>query len=102
MLLYKLKSALIRTFSFFQEDIEYSLRVIHDVAIRSWGTLCVTENFRMLTVPLSTARFEGARQKADMAAMLLKDLGIAHHNGEFMVFNERLEKRMRKKNNGGL
>lgn len=72
-------------FSFyFQENIEKSLRAIHDVATRSWGTLCVTEHFRMLTVPLSTARFEGARQKADLAATLLKDLGIAHHNGRYI------------------
>lgn len=53
----------------------------------------------MLTVPLSTGRFEGARQKADLAATLLKDLGIAHHNGE-LIFNE-AEKRMRNLNDNG-
>lgn len=74
--------------SFFpQDDIENSLRSIHDVATRSCGNLCVTENYRLLTVPLTTTRFEGLRQKADLAAALLKDLGIAHHNGEF-IFNE--------------
>lgn len=45
----------------------------------------------MLAVPLTTGRFDGARQKADMAATLLKDLGIAHHNGEF-IFNEAEER----------
>lgn len=39
-------------------------------------------------MPLGTTRFEGLRQKADLAAALLKDLAIAPHSGEF-VFNER-------------
>lgn len=86
-----------KLFCFFQEDLEWSLRAIHDVATRSWGTLCVTERFRTLSVPLSTGRFEGARQKADLAATLLKDLGIAHHNGE-LIFNGAGK---RKRNNNG-
>ncbi|GLV34665.1 uncharacterized protein CBL_09145 [Carabus blaptoides fortunei] len=64
-----------------KENIEESLKIIHDVATHSLGSLCVTENFRSLSVPLDTARFESARQKADLAATLLQDLGIAHHNG---------------------
>jgi G protein-coupled receptor 158 len=67
---------------FFQEDLEESLEAIDDVATKSLGSLCVTEKFRSLSVPLATARFESARQKADLAATLLQDLGVAHHNGK--------------------
>lgn len=59
----------------------------------------------MLSVPLSTGRFEGARQKADLAATLLKDLGIAHHNGE-LIFNEagetEVEQQWRVNNEGAI
>ncbi|XP_068915920.1 probable G-protein coupled receptor CG31760 [Tenebrio molitor] len=64
-----------------KEDLEESLKAIDDVATKSLGLLCVTEKFRSLSVPLATARFESARQKADLAATLLQDLGVAHHNG---------------------
>ncbi|KAB0794215.1 hypothetical protein PPYR_13835 [Photinus pyralis] len=64
-----------------RDSIDSSLQVIHDVATRSLGSLCITEKFRSLSVPLETARFEPARQKADLAATLLQDLGVARHNG---------------------
>jgi hypothetical protein len=55
--------------------------VIHDVATENMGALCVTEPYRSLKVPLATSQYEGAQQKADMAAMLLQDLGVSHRNG---------------------
>ncbi|XP_050311439.1 probable G-protein coupled receptor CG31760 isoform X2 [Anthonomus grandis grandis] len=64
-----------------KDDIESSLNVIQEVSAQSLGSLCVTEQFRSLTVPIDTLRFESARQKADLAATLLQDLGVAHHNG---------------------
>lgn len=70
---------------FIQEDIESSLSIIHEVSSQSLGSLCVTEQFRSLTVPIDTLRFESARQKADLAATLLQDLGVAHHNGKKVV-----------------
>lgn len=70
-------------FTIFQEDIESSLTIVHEVSSQSLGSLCVTEQFRSLTVPIDSLRFESARQKADLAATLLQDLGVAHHNGEF-------------------
>ncbi|KAK9885369.1 hypothetical protein WA026_010866 [Henosepilachna vigintioctopunctata] len=66
-----------------KERIEKSLQIIHDVAVKSLGSLCVTEEYKALSVPISTSRFESARQKADLAATLLQDLGVAHHNGEY-------------------
>lgn len=35
-------------------------------------------------MPIDTSRFETARQKADLVATLLQDLGVAHHNGEYL------------------
>ncbi|PSN34177.1 putative G-protein coupled receptor [Blattella germanica] len=64
-----------------RKDKEEALQVIHDVATENMGALCVTEPYRSLKTPLATALYEGARQKADMAAMLLQDLGVSHHNG---------------------
>jgi hypothetical protein len=55
--------------------------VIHDVATENMGALCVTEPYRSLKVPLATSQYEGAQQKADMAAMLLQDLGVSHRSG---------------------
>lgn len=55
--------------------------MIHDVDTENMGALCVTEPYRSLRVPLATSHYEGAQQKADMAAMLLQDLGVSHHNG---------------------
>ena len=56
--------------------------MIHDVATENMGALCVTEPYRSLRVPLATSHYEGAQQKADMAAMLLQELGVSHHNGK--------------------
>jgi hypothetical protein len=66
----------------FLQDSEEALQVIHDVATENMGALCVTEPYRSLRVPLSTSHYEGAQQKADMAAMLLQDLGVSHRNGK--------------------
>ncbi|KAJ9595751.1 hypothetical protein L9F63_013070, partial [Diploptera punctata] len=62
-------------------DKEEALQVIHDVATENMGALCVTEAYRSLKTPLGTSQYDGARQKADMAGMLLQDLGVTHHNG---------------------
>ncbi|XP_056641036.1 probable G-protein coupled receptor CG31760 isoform X2 [Diorhabda sublineata] len=64
-----------------KKDIESSLQDIHDVAIASLGDFCNKKQFKSLTVPLDTLKFESVRQKADLAATLLQDLGVAHHNG---------------------
>lgn len=58
---------------------EVALQVIHDVATESRRALCVTEPYRSLQVPLVPLRYESARQKTDMAAMILQDIGVAHH-----------------------
>ncbi|XP_021938529.1 probable G-protein coupled receptor CG31760 [Zootermopsis nevadensis] len=64
-----------------RRDREKALQVIHDVATENMGSLCVTEPYRSLKVSLVTSQYEGVQQKADMAAMLLQDLGVSHHSG---------------------
>jgi hypothetical protein len=68
------------------QDSEEALQVIHDVATENMGALCVTEPYRSLRVLLATSHYEGAQQKADMAAMLLQDLGVSHHNGKLAKY----------------
>lgn len=65
-----------------QDKIEESLEVIHAVSTGDMGTLCVSEQYRTLAAHVSPARYDSARQKADLVAMLLQELGIAHHNGK--------------------
>ncbi|XP_046674782.1 probable G-protein coupled receptor CG31760 [Homalodisca vitripennis] len=64
-----------------KNNIEEALEVIHDISTGNMGTLCVSELYRSLTAHISPMRYDTARQKADLIAMLLQDLGIAHHNG---------------------
>lgn len=68
---------------FFQEKIEEALRIIEEVATNNMGALCVTEGYRLLPTPVIPARFDTAKQKAELASNLLVELGlIARHNGQ--------------------
>lgn len=60
--------------------IEDSLQTIHDIATENLGTLCLTKLFRPLQITLNPERYTGARQKADLAAVVLQDVGVARHN----------------------
>ncbi|ALC39992.1 CG31760 [Drosophila busckii] len=61
--------------------IEQSLVTIHDIATENLGTLCISTLFRPLQVPLNSERFESSRQKADLAASILQEVGIIRHGG---------------------
>lgn len=63
------------------EAVEDSLQTIHDIATENLGTLCLTKLFRPLRITLNPERYAGARQKADLAAVVLQDVGVARHNG---------------------
>ena len=67
---------------YFQESIESSLKTIHDIATENLGTLCMSQAFRPLKIPLNAERYEGARQKADLAAIVLQDVGVNRHGGK--------------------
>ncbi|XP_039301535.1 probable G-protein coupled receptor CG31760 [Nilaparvata lugens] len=68
---------------YINDKVEQALQQIQDVATGNMGALCVTEaGFQPLTAaPLDPRRFESVRQKADLVATLLQDVGVAHHNG---------------------
>ncbi|KAE8747621.1 hypothetical protein FOCC_FOCC005600, partial [Frankliniella occidentalis] len=54
----------------------------HHFVIANLGTLCLADqHFRSLSAAVDARRYDSLRQKADMAALVLKDLGVAHHNG---------------------
>ncbi|KAL7741620.1 hypothetical protein ACLKA6_019389 [Drosophila palustris] len=63
--------------------IEQSLVTIHDIATENLGTLCISTLYRPLQVPINSERFESSRQKADLAASILQEVGIIRHGGEY-------------------
>lgn len=71
------------TFSCSQESIESSLQIIHDIATENIGTLCISKLYSPLKIPLNTERYDAARQKSDLASVILQDLGFNRHSGKF-------------------
>nr|XP_036671647.1 probable G-protein coupled receptor CG31760 isoform X1 [Drosophila suzukii] len=61
--------------------IEQSLVTIHDIATENLGTLCISTLYRPLQVPINSERYESSRQKADLAASILQEVGIIRHGG---------------------
>ncbi|KAH8267427.1 hypothetical protein KR018_001042 [Drosophila ironensis] len=61
--------------------IEQSLVTVHDIATENLGTLCISTLFRPLQVPINSERYESSRQKADLAASILQEVGIIRHGG---------------------
>jgi G protein-coupled receptor 158 len=59
------------------------LLTIHDISTENLGTLCLSQQFRPLKVPLNVERYDGARQKADLAAIVLQEVGVSRHGGEY-------------------
>ncbi|KAH8241518.1 hypothetical protein KR026_010134 [Drosophila bipectinata] len=64
-----------------QAAIQQSLVTVHDIATENLGTLCISTLFRPLQVPINSERFESSRQKADLAASILQEVGIIRHGG---------------------
>ncbi|XP_063700659.1 probable G-protein coupled receptor CG31760 [Culicoides brevitarsis] len=64
-----------------QNIVEESLQIIHDIQINNLGKECLTTAYRSLKVPLNTEIFSGAREKADLVAVVLQDVGLGRHNG---------------------
>ena len=54
---------------------------IGDVTTGNLGSLCISQQFRSVAVPVRVDGFEAARQKADMLARLLQDLGQLDNQG---------------------
>lgn len=71
------------TKSYPQEFIESSLQIIHDISTENIGTLCISKLYSPLRIPIyNTERYDGARQKSDLASVVLQDLGFNRHSGE--------------------
>lgn len=63
-----------------QQEKEAALKVIDDVATLNLKLLCVSTSFQSVDVEVQTTRYDNTRQKVDMAALLLQELGANHHN----------------------
>lgn len=83
--------------------IEEALNVIEAASTGSLGEVCIdTTGFKSLPagVALDPRRYDTARQKADMSAMMLQNLGAAEttrRNGKKIQFWEKKKKKARKK-----
>jgi hypothetical protein len=66
-----------------QDSIESSLQIIHDISTENIGALCISKFYSPLKIPLTTERYDGVRQKSDLASVILQDLGFNRHSGEF-------------------
>lgn len=67
-----------------KESVESSLTIIHDISTENIGTLCITKLYSPLKIPLRTERYDGARQKSDLASVVLQELGFNNHWGELL------------------
>jgi len=56
---------------------EEALKVIEE--INELGG-CPAGHFKSIPIPLNTARYESTRQKVDMVAQILRELGVNHHD----------------------
>ncbi|XP_075152226.1 putative G-protein coupled receptor CG31760 [Haematobia irritans] len=64
-----------------RDAIQQSLVTVHDIATENLGTLCISTLYRPLQVPINSERYESSRQKADLVASILQEVGIIRHGG---------------------
>ena len=64
-----------------EEPLDELLGEIGDVTTGNLGSLCISQQYRSVPVPVRVESFEPARQKADMLARLLQDLGQLDNQG---------------------
>ena len=84
---HKIIDFFINIFFTFQELIDASLKIVHDIQTENLGFMCILgkSSINSLKIPLNTERYDGARQKADLAATVLQDIGFVHHTGELII-----------------
>lgn len=70
-----------------QDAIQQSLVTVHDIATENLGTLCISTLYRPLQVPINSERYESSRQKADLVASILQEVGIIRHGGKSILIN---------------
>lgn len=76
----------LNTMYVFQEAVDSSLQIVHDIATENFGTLCLTISYRSLNVAINSERYEGSRQKVDLAAVVLQEVGVNRHGGKYFNF----------------
>ncbi len=64
-----------------ERQLDDLLGDIGDVTTGNLGSLCISQQVRSVPVPVRVDGFESARQKADMLARLLQDLGQLDNQG---------------------
>lgn len=69
------------------EQLDDLLAEIGDVTSGNLGSLCISQQFRSVPVSVRVDAFEAARQKADMLARLLQDLGQLDNQGLLTFFH---------------
>lgn len=67
------------------EQLDDLLAEIGDVTSGNLGSLCISQQFRSVPVSVRVDAFEAARQKADMLARLLQDLGQLDNQGLYFI-----------------
>ncbi|XP_073993198.1 probable G-protein coupled receptor CG31760 isoform X2 [Rhodnius prolixus] len=73
-----------------REKIEEALRIIEEVGANNVGSLCFSEGYRLLPAPVPPLRYEMARQKADLAATMLQELGLSHRHSTQAISHPQL------------
>ncbi|KAG4080734.1 hypothetical protein HA402_013264 [Bradysia odoriphaga] len=65
-----------------KDAIDSSLQIVHDISTENFGTLCLTViSYRSLNIAINPERYEGSRQKVDLAAVVLQEVGVNRHGG---------------------
>lgn len=65
--------------------MDSSLQMVYDISTENFGTLCLTISYRSLNIAINTERYEGSRQKVDLAAVVLQDVGVNRHGGKNII-----------------
>ena len=81
----RMKQNEIGFFRISQDSVESSLQIVHNISTENIGALCITKLYSSLTIPLNTERYDGVRQKSDLASVILQDLGFSRHSGELKL-----------------
>lgn len=64
-----------------QQQLDELLAEISDISQGNLGSMCIGRQHRSVAVPVRTDAFEAARQKADMVAKILQNLGQLGNSG---------------------